>query len=116
MDGGLALEIPSITEAQDFWQAEPRFRNRYLGGAKLAIKEHSLDIQVLKVALRRMKAQGIQPKDILLPCKWRASGGDTYYDAILREKASAPPVYDRIALAEWARTWEQDGTIEDFDL
>lgn len=114
LDGGTAI-VPNLTEPISFWEAEPRYRGRYLGGAKTAIKRHELDIQVLKVALRRLKSQGVQPKDILLPTKWR-SGGDIYYDVILREKNSPPPVYNRIALREWATTWERLDVIKDFDL
>jgi hypothetical protein len=114
LDGGTVV-VPGLTEPIDFWKAEPRYRNRYLGEAKTAIKKHELDVQVLKVALRRLKAQGRHPKDLFMPCRWR-SGGDIYYDTILREKDTPPPVYNRIALREWATTWERDDVIKDFDL
>ena len=114
LDGGTVV-VPGLTEPIDFWKAEPRYRGRYLGEAKTAIKKHELDAQVLRVALRRLKAQSKHPKSLFMPTKWR-SGGDIYYDVILREKNMPPPVYNRVALREWATIWERDDVIKDFGL
>ena len=117
LDGGQAV-IPGLTEPLSFWDDKAkRLRGRVLGNAKTALKTYGLDVDVLKEACRRAKADPVMRAKMsgpLFPNSWHV-GKQTLYDVVLAESLTPPPVYQPHALREWAEKYNRPEIIEFLD-